>query len=280
MLTDAQLEQRKHGIGASEIGAVCGINPWRGPIDVWLDKTEGPRPLPSDAQHRCDWGTTLEPVIADWYSARHKVELHMSGTLVGPEPWILATPDRLVYDTNGLPSSGIEIKVVGSRVASHWTEAHPADYVIAQCQWGLLVTGLDRWDIVASIAGAPPVSYEVLRDAEMIDMMIARGRALWKHVQDRTPPEPDGTDSYRRYLARRYPDSSGSTRELPFAGRYVRDFQRAQTDVRAAKWREDAAKNKLRELIGPDEAICGTWGRVTNRPTKKGNRTLRVTSYE
>ena len=33
------LTLRKKGLGGSDAAAVCGMNRWRGPLDVYLDKT-------------------------------------------------------------------------------------------------------------------------------------------------------------------------------------------------------------------------------------------------
>ena len=33
------LELRRRGIGGSDAAAVCGLDPWRSPFEVWLDKT-------------------------------------------------------------------------------------------------------------------------------------------------------------------------------------------------------------------------------------------------
>ena len=32
------LARRKQGIGGSDIAAVCGLSPWRSPLDVYYDK--------------------------------------------------------------------------------------------------------------------------------------------------------------------------------------------------------------------------------------------------
>ena len=33
------LKLRKNGIGGSDVGAVCGLNPYRSAMDVFIDKT-------------------------------------------------------------------------------------------------------------------------------------------------------------------------------------------------------------------------------------------------
>lgn len=66
-LTDAQHARRRDRIGASEMAAVCGHDPFQTPLDVWLHKT-GKRTFQDNRQ---TWamrmGTKLEPVIADLF---------------------------------------------------------------------------------------------------------------------------------------------------------------------------------------------------------------------
>lgn len=38
------LELRKKGIGGSEAGAIMGLNKWKTPLEIFLDKTEGSIP--------------------------------------------------------------------------------------------------------------------------------------------------------------------------------------------------------------------------------------------
>lgn len=33
------LEQRRKGIGGSDAPVIMGVNPWRSPMDLWLEKT-------------------------------------------------------------------------------------------------------------------------------------------------------------------------------------------------------------------------------------------------
>ena len=61
------LTLRKKGIGGSDAAAVCGLNRWRGPLDVFLDKTsESIDNTDSEAMY---WGRVMEPVLREEFSA-------------------------------------------------------------------------------------------------------------------------------------------------------------------------------------------------------------------
>ena len=39
MPRDKWLELRRQGIGGSDAAAIMGLNPWKTPMDIWLEKT-------------------------------------------------------------------------------------------------------------------------------------------------------------------------------------------------------------------------------------------------
>ena len=64
---DSELfELRRSGVGGSDVSAILGMNPWRGPFDVWLEKTGAVDQFGENpAMMR---GRLFEPAIANWYS--------------------------------------------------------------------------------------------------------------------------------------------------------------------------------------------------------------------
>ncbi len=68
MLTAEQHENRATGIGGSDAAAVCGLNPYKSPVDVYLEKVGAAAPV--DETERMFWGNKLEDVVADVYSDR------------------------------------------------------------------------------------------------------------------------------------------------------------------------------------------------------------------
>jgi putative phage-type endonuclease len=56
------LKHRNKGIGGSDVSAICGLNPWRSPLSVYLEKTGQIEAAEENEAMR--WGTLLEPVVA------------------------------------------------------------------------------------------------------------------------------------------------------------------------------------------------------------------------
>ena len=206
-LSQAQLAQRRAGISASEVAAIVGLDPYRSPIDVWLDKTNRTQPFVGNL--RTKWGHALEPLIRDDYAERRGLRVEVPGTLDHPTvTWAKATPDGVCYvPGNPVPVRGLEIKTHSFR-AAHWYGEPGTDQVppheLIQCTWNLFVSGLDIWDLV-SFVDNQPTDYLVTRDDDLILMLRERTeRFLVDNVKADKPPEPDGSESYDRYLSTRF----------------------------------------------------------------------------
>lgn len=210
-LSPDQLAARGEGISASEVAALVGCNPYESPIDVYLRKT-GQVPPRNDNQ-RTKWGHKLEPIIIADYEEMHGVRVDKPGTLRRrTEAWWYATPDGLVYSLGATrPDRGLEVKVHdrdallfgGLEYGNPGTDQVPAHELI-QCQWGIGATGLDRWDLIAFLGGAP-AEYAIDRDDELIEMLReASYRFLVDHVQAEVPPPPDGSTGWEEWLKRRW----------------------------------------------------------------------------
>ena len=65
---DEWLDWRKKGIGGSDASVVCGINRYRSPIELWMDKTNQ---IPyQEAGEAAYWGTQLEALVKAEFTKR------------------------------------------------------------------------------------------------------------------------------------------------------------------------------------------------------------------
>lgn len=180
------LNQRRKGIGGSDVAAILGLSPWRSAFDVWLDKLglyESVEQTPE-----MSYGLLVEPVIRQWYSNETGRTVYLPAKILQhPEhPFMLASLDGLTDDERVL-----EIKT--ARSSSDWgdpgTDQIPV-YYQTQAQHYLCVTGLDACDVVVSFAGTMPLIYTVEADSEAHEMLIDAEAEFWALVESQTPPEP------------------------------------------------------------------------------------------
>lgn len=279
MLTAEQKAMRLTGIGSSEIAAVARLNPWRTPLDVWWMKptpTRPPLPTEDERDERTEVGEELEEAIARLYAKRHEVKVRRSTTLRhSKHPWILATADRTIVGAH----EGLEVKIVGIRVAHHWDDGLP-DYVRAQVAWQMAVLDYESWHVSALI-GTDLRVFTIERDLDLEDMLIEAGRAFWfDRVLADVPPECNDESERRAYLKRRYATpqddviESSPTMDL-LAARVITLDQAAK----AALALKDAAQNDLFESFGEHHGVKGTWGSASG-PLVAGKVDWQAVAYE
>ena len=87
------LEWRKKGIGGSDASVVCGINRYKSPVELWMEKTD--QLQPQEAGESAYWGTILEAVVREEFTKRTGLEVRLVKQLLQSEehPFMLANLD-------------------------------------------------------------------------------------------------------------------------------------------------------------------------------------------
>lgn len=265
MLTPEQHAVRSHGIGASEIAAVAGLNPWDSPHTVWERKTGRAPPVPdNDAML---WGRYMEPAVVAMWKARTGRKVRYANrhqrTVVHPDaPLCRATPDGIVD-----PDATLEVKTYGFRVAHHWGEPGSdqiPEYYTAQVTWAMAAARRQRCYVVAA-HDREVDEYVVQYDPELFAALLEVGKRFWRdYVATDTPPPPDHRDRCTEFLQRYYPKPIGKECLpcTPEADEYARALMDAQHKAAAAKREADLAKNRLMGLIGEAYGVNTQLGKV------------------
>lgn len=271
-LTPEQRELRKQGLGASEVAAVLGLDPHRTPLDVFLEKTGQIAAFPGNQYTR--WGNRLEDDIIEEYQERHPGWTVLpSPTVIGPESWMLATPDRRVVMA-GAPTPapimdrGLECKCRGQYDRDAWGEEGTDEVphaVAIQCHWGMIVTGLKVWDVAVLLGGNDYREYTIRYDEAVAASLVEKARHFWfEHVLKDVHPKFTGARSDHAFLLRNYPTHSGEIVvappdiSLPVERlRHLRE-QRAQLEKEI-----DEIEANLKEFIGDRRGLQGPGFKIT-----------------
>jgi len=268
-LTAEQRELRKQGLGASEVAAVLGLDPKRTALDVFLEKTGQALPFPGNQYTK--WGNRLEDDIIEEYQERHPVyEVLPSPTIVGPESWMLATPDRRVVVKPGDPlwDRGLECKCRGFYNTDAWgdegTDQVPHAVAI-QCHWGMLVTGLKMWDVAVLLGGNDYREYTLYRDEAIEASIVEKARRFWfECVQKNVHPPFTGAASDHKFLLRSYPTHSGEIVKSPPELSLPVERLRQLREQRAGIEKEiDEIEANLKDFIGDRRGISGPGWHIT-----------------
>lgn len=180
------LEERRKGIGGSDIAAIMGLSPWKTPYQVYQEKRREVDAWEGNAA--TDWGKRMEPALRQWYSdfTGRAVRLPEKIMFHSKYPFMLASLD-------GFTDDGRVVEIKTARSGKDWGEPGTSeipDYYALQVQHYMIVTGLEVTDIPVSIGGGSPDLYEVPADGELQEMIIEAAAAFWKRVLDGNPPDP------------------------------------------------------------------------------------------
>ena len=87
------LAYRKLGIGGSEASVVCGINKYKSPFELWMEKTG--QKLPEEAGEAAYWGTRLEAVVREEFTLRTGIKVKPVKQIIRSReyPFMLANLD-------------------------------------------------------------------------------------------------------------------------------------------------------------------------------------------
>lgn len=270
------LEVRRQGIGSSDAAAAVGLNPYKSPLMLWMEKTGRDHLLPAidvkDDTLPIFWGNLLEPIVAAQYSRRtgHRVR-KINAVLQHPDPelgWMLANIDREVVGAEGVQI--LECKTAGINGARSWADGVP-EYVQLQVQHQLAVTGNQAADVAVLIGGQKLEVHRIERDDVLIGRLIRLERNFWRYVETDTPPPAGATDSCELALRSLFPADAGSTvdfsedREL--SAKFA-DLQALREKIEALQPLERTLKHAIQQAMGEASIALFETGRVSWKKAK------------
>jgi len=190
------LKFRRSGIGASDISAIAGINPWHSPIDVYLDK----KGLSKDqGNEKMKWGNLLEQPVADEFAVLEQVKVQRVNAILRhkEKPFLLTSLDRVIRQ-NGSPlpifaehgNGALEVKTTGW--GQSWENGNVPDYYFIQLQWELHISGL-QWGRFATLISGQEllITPVIMADKQVAEKLQYLAEKFWhNHVEKSVVPEP------------------------------------------------------------------------------------------
>jgi len=197
---DEWLRYRQQGIGGSDAGAICGVNRFRSPFSVYMEKTAETPPEIEDNE-RMRQGRDLEDYCARRFSEATGLKVHRTNFLYRHQDhdFMLADLDRVIVGEN----AGLECKTTSAWNADKWKSADtiPESYIL-QCFHYMEVMRFDYMYIACLILGSDFVYYRIDRDDALIRSLITVEKDFWENnVLARVIPDPDGSKAYDDALA-------------------------------------------------------------------------------
>ena len=245
---------RRKGIGGSDASVVCGINRYKSPVELWLEKT-GQLPH-QEAGEAAYWGNRLEDLLRDEFTARTGIDVTRVNQILQSEdyPFMLANLDGVCQ----CPTHGpciFEAKTASAYLIDEWEESIPDVYLL-QVQHYMAVTGYKGCYVAVLIGGNTFKWKFIERDEEIIAMLIRLEGDFWEGVLSGVPPALDGSEASAGFINTRFPNSVPSSRiDLPdSAATLLNQYDKACEQLEAHTVKKTEAENLIKQMLGENEA--------------------------
>ena len=120
------LRIRKRYLTGTDAGAVCGMNPYKSAIQVYLDKTTPDIELEDNEAMRL--GRDMEDYVAERFMEATRKKVRRSNAMYVSDryPFMMANVDRLVVGEN----AGLECKTASPYTANRWKDGRCRNGII------------------------------------------------------------------------------------------------------------------------------------------------------
>lgn len=282
---ESWLAARLGALGGSDVAKVLGLSPYGSAWDVWAPRILGPQHRASTSVQRR--GHHLEGGVLDWWAEEtgaQTVGPLGTTTVEGPHP-LVVTPDAAVQMHGQWGAYEGKTDTTGHRWGPSGTTIHAwttdarqfvrEDYA-AQCYAVLAATGAP-WCILAVLLRRLELRwYTIRRDERIQRRIVAACRRWWaRHIEERYPPEVDGSDGAREALARLHPKTGRTGPALPHEAAFAEGLHRMREQHRVLGANIQTASTVLAAQIGGRGLDAIIWG-DRGRP-HRATRVVRTT---
>ena len=184
------LRLRKSGIGGSDAGAVCGMNPYSSAMKVFKEKTS--EEIEEADNEAIRIGHDLEDYVAQRFTEATGLKVRKSNFMYRSKehPFMIADVDRFVIGED----AGLECKTASAYNADKWADGNIPLHYVLQCYHYMAVTGKKVWYIAAVILGREFTYRRLEWDDGLIGRLVAIEDDFWNnHVAKGIIPPPDGS---------------------------------------------------------------------------------------
>lgn len=260
------------GIGASEIAAICGLNPsnWTTAFDVWAQKKGYAEP--KEESYPMRRGRLVEQALAAEFAQVTGKVAHRTLNIIFTNekyPNVFCTPDSFTDD-----DEIVEFKNVSSLPGTQgwgeaWSDVVPVHY-LAQVTLQMGILERDHALMGVDFGNREYRVYDVPFDKAFFEAMVARAQHFWRtHVEDDVPPEPVVGEHAAEYIEKLHPKSITQKREATETElRLVRTYAAIRARITFLENVKEDIGNQIRLSIGDSEGITFPGGRAALRDTK------------
>ena len=273
-LSASEIEKRRKFVGSSDAAALCGEDPYKTPLDVYLTKVYETSDITSAA---IQVGDLLEPVLIEY--AEKKLGISFVRGMWYSNGHLGANLDGLLL--SDLPSdSHVEAKTTS--LQDGWgEESVPNDVpakVLIQCHHQFHCAGTSIAYVPVLLGGIGGLNlklYRVERNDRLVESVAERCESFWnKYVVPMIPPpgDPGKLDTLKRII--RQPNKS-----VVVASKTVQAFETAKAMVKLAKDCQRVTEAQLLTEMGDAEQGVSDDGTYTYMEYDRKGHAVKPSTY-
>ncbi len=183
------MEQRRLGVGASEIAVLFNLSPWQNLQELWNEKVNGCSY--EEGSELFHFGHTMEPVIAAEFARRtgEEVDHPSEAIIVGDKPIFRASLDRVVLE-DGEAVAALELKNLNESRYAEYRIAGPSVGYLLQLQYQMACANLEYGYLAVLFGGQRFAAWRVVASPSVQREIFRRVEAFWEYVERKEkPPE-------------------------------------------------------------------------------------------
>ena len=307
------LNFRLRGVGASEVGTLLGLNPYKSKIELFYQKL-GVIPLKQDENLAMFYGSRLEDFVANMWQyfdndaesvidnfntdVKKRFSKPVPGYILNEDhPNLFFSPDRIITkgETDRVVYNGklvtknvhgvLEIKTISGFASKQWEGGIPPSYII---QLTTYMIGLETsyGEIVLLEDGRKLTVLPVERNEAIVTEILSAVQDFTDRVQAARSdmenlhlyePEPDGTQAFESFLNQRYANSEIKTIQgTPELLKLAINHKKAQEEVKRQDVIVREYSNQIKNFMKEHEALdFGVKGKVIWKTDARGTRAMR-----
>lgn len=245
---------RKSYLTGTDIGAICGMNPYKSAMQVYMDKTSPEVEVADNEAMRL--GRDLEDYVAGRFTEATGKKVRKSNAMYVSDkyPFMMANVDRLVVGER----AGLECKTASPYTADRWKDRNVPEWYYLQCQHYMKVLEMDRWYLAVLIFGKG-FQYTCLeRDEELLNDLVSIEQDFWEnHVQAKVLPPPDGSRNADELIRKYFHRKEGAVTRLEGMDEQITRRNELAALIKKMQTEQKTIEQELKMYLGNAEAQTG-----------------------
>ena len=263
MLSPEQLEQRLDYICGSDVGAICGVNEWKTPVEVWLEKTRQQVAKDISDKPAVKAGNMLEGAVANWFALEtgKKIKEATEFYVHKDIPFLGGNIDRLIDGENALLECKTTQSDKGWGAGYSEGDNQIPDSYLCQVIHYCAITNRDVAYIAVLIRGIDFRWFKYERDMALEKLITDKCVAFYNnHIKANICPEPTTEEEVKIALRGRISDETIVADDSTWVA--LDTLKKIKEQIKALEEAEKSCRNIVCTALKDKQTLVDLNGRI------------------